>query len=755
MSAARSASAFGARLPGCSSAQIGVRCIAAPLRPHYLSVGVQVVRALLERYGDLLDAVRRRAHHAHVDLVADLMRLNRLAHVTLIADLLRIHVQDDVPGIDACEEGRTLWNDAIDQDTAVGGQAERGAERLRNRLEADAEPRPANDLHRGLAGRDQIADDAARGIDRYREAEANAAAARPRAQDRGVDADQLPVDVCERSAGVPSVDRRVGLDGAVELVALLDLEIAAVERGDHAHGHCRAEAERVSDRYRPFADLHAVRVAELCGRQVGGADADHREVCLRVDTDEARVVPLAVRKRNPDAVGAIHDMVVGHDVAVRRDDYAGAFAVDLLVDVDGSDGLLAGLDLADGVDVYDGGLDALYGVYDRVRADGCAGRPTVQYLQRAALRLMSADRLAAGPADQHAADQGPKGEDTKKRSDATRGHGIAPCLIRLREGIPDESDWLNGCRRGQPARPRPQQRRVDSVALALDLAEQAGHLDRHGGCLGALVACFGAGSLDRLLDALYRDDAKGDRQAAGERGAADAGSDGGGDMIVVRGRAADDAAERDKRVVAARIRHSLQGKWDLEAAGHPGDRDLLLGGAVALQRVQRAVEQRPGDEVVPAADDDAEREPLGGQIAFENGSFEQGSGSLRKFQILSHIRGTYVPVRYAGTGFLHRGESRNRRIGEGWLVAGAWLPPDAAPAGGQPGVARGRFGRADAVNGAAVRRCRTRRPAAGRRTGAVRADRCRERRRSGALRAERPSGARQCGRDVRSNCGRP
>ena len=60
----------------------------------------------------------------------------------------------------------------------------------------------------------------------------------------------------QRAAGVAGVDRRVGLDDLVDLEAVGRADVAA-EAGDDAGGRGAVEAERVADRDRRVADLHA------------------------------------------------------------------------------------------------------------------------------------------------------------------------------------------------------------------------------------------------------------------------------------------------------------------------------------------------------------------------------------------------------------------------------------------------------------------------------------------------------------------
>jgi hypothetical protein len=80
-----------------------------------------------------------------------------------------------------------------------------------------------------------------------RDREADALVPAGARQDRGVDADELAVEIDQRAAGVAGVDRGVGLD---EVLVLLDAQAGAADRADDAHGHRLADAEGIADRQR-------------------------------------------------------------------------------------------------------------------------------------------------------------------------------------------------------------------------------------------------------------------------------------------------------------------------------------------------------------------------------------------------------------------------------------------------------------------------------------------------------------------------
>ena len=94
-------------------------------------------------------------------------------------------------------------------------------------------------------------------VDGHREADTHVAAGRP--DDRGIDADQLAVQVHERASRVARIDRGVGLD---EVLVALDVDPAAPERAHDPGGDGLAEPEGVADGDDEIADLEYVAVSE-------------------------------------------------------------------------------------------------------------------------------------------------------------------------------------------------------------------------------------------------------------------------------------------------------------------------------------------------------------------------------------------------------------------------------------------------------------------------------------------------------------
>ena len=159
-------------------------------------------------------------------------------------------------------------------------------------------------------------------VRRHRETDALEAAVA--AENRGVDANELAVDVDERAAGVAGIDRGVGLDEVFIALDVGEDSDAAALGADDAARDSFADAERIADREHAVTDLYLGRVGERDGGEVVGVDLDDGDIGLLVTTDELGDEVAAVGQRDGDGLGAIHDVVVGRDVAVGANDHARA-----------------------------------------------------------------------------------------------------------------------------------------------------------------------------------------------------------------------------------------------------------------------------------------------------------------------------------------------------------------------------------------------------------------------------------------------
>ena len=161
-------------------------------------------------------------------------------------------------------------------------------------------------------------DDLLDGLGRNGEADADAAAGRR--VDRRVHADDLALGIEGRAAGIAAIDRRVDLQ---EIVIGAVADVASARRDD-AGRHRAAEAERIADREHPIADMRGLRGKLDIGIIAAALDLEQGEVGLGVGPDDRCGSRLAVVHRHRHIGRVLHDMIVGHDIAVRRNDEARA-----------------------------------------------------------------------------------------------------------------------------------------------------------------------------------------------------------------------------------------------------------------------------------------------------------------------------------------------------------------------------------------------------------------------------------------------
>ena len=98
-------------------------------------------------------------------------------------------------------------------------------------------------------------------VDRRREPDTDVRRPRGVGIDCGIHPDNLAADVQERPAGIPRIDRRVGLQHV--LPPAVDAAEWPAERRDDPHRHGVAQIERIPDGYDPVTRLHLLRVPEL------------------------------------------------------------------------------------------------------------------------------------------------------------------------------------------------------------------------------------------------------------------------------------------------------------------------------------------------------------------------------------------------------------------------------------------------------------------------------------------------------------
>jgi hypothetical protein len=139
------------------------------------------------------------------------------------------------------------------------------------------------------------------------------------ADHRGVDADNPAVAVDQWAAGITRVQRRVGLDHAVDQPPGRAAQ-AAAERADDAGRDRRLKPERIADRDDQLADAQPRRAAEFGIGQPAGGKAQDCQIGRRIVADRCGFDLAAVGHRGGEPARAGDDMVVGQEITVRGED---------------------------------------------------------------------------------------------------------------------------------------------------------------------------------------------------------------------------------------------------------------------------------------------------------------------------------------------------------------------------------------------------------------------------------------------------
>src|SRR5215469_5855758 len=153
--------------------------------------------------------------------------------------------------------------------------------------------------------------------------------------------------------------------------------------------------------------------------------------------------------------------------------------------------------------------------------------------------------------------------------------------------------------------------RLPDSSLPLSQARHdGGHLERALHRLAALVAGAGGRTLERLLESVHRQNAKGHRHTGLEPGQLQPVRRLTGDVFEVRRVAANHAAQCDHGIVATARGESADHHWQLERAGYAYHGEILGGATALVPGGARALEQAQDDEVVEARGDDRHAPPV-------------------------------------------------------------------------------------------------------------------------------------------------
>ena len=135
---------------------------------------------------------------------------------------------------------------------------------------------------------------------------------------RRADPDKAAGEIDQRAAAVPRINRGVGLE-QVLVIVVVDRDVA-LHAAENAAADRAAVAERVADHDDGLAKEIRRDVVQIDeGERLVAVDLDEGEVLLRVARDVARLETLIVVRDDLDFQigGALHDVLVRHDVAAR------------------------------------------------------------------------------------------------------------------------------------------------------------------------------------------------------------------------------------------------------------------------------------------------------------------------------------------------------------------------------------------------------------------------------------------------------
>src|SRR2546422_2003299 len=250
-------------------------------------------------------------HHHHRHLAAHPCFGDEARQVRGLRNLVPGKLHDYVPGFHTGLLRRGALHHGRDQCACSVGALEALRELLGEGLDRHTEPAALDLTVRGELRNNRLGH--ARG---HREAATHRPAAL--ADDRGVDTDNLPSGVDQRTTAIPRVDGGVGLN-----------EVVVRPTADHSTGRAYdpggdrlLEAERVADSHHRLADLERIRIPDGDDREPSGLDLQKGQVCLGIAPDYRGGQLTVVRQLHLDAGRILDDMVGGHDVAVRGQDEA-------------------------------------------------------------------------------------------------------------------------------------------------------------------------------------------------------------------------------------------------------------------------------------------------------------------------------------------------------------------------------------------------------------------------------------------------
>jgi hypothetical protein len=139
----------------------------------------------------------------------------------------------------------------------------------------------------------------------------------------GIHTDYLAARVDERPSGVAGIERGVRLDHAVDQPSAFRPH-GASKRAHDAGSDRGLETERIADRDRELAGTDRIGIAQPCRNLVRRGYAHDGKIGIGVIADHAGSAARAVDQCHVDRGRPGHDMAVGNDESVGREQKTGA-----------------------------------------------------------------------------------------------------------------------------------------------------------------------------------------------------------------------------------------------------------------------------------------------------------------------------------------------------------------------------------------------------------------------------------------------
>ena len=160
------------------------------------------------------------------------------------------------------------------------------------------------------------------------------------------------------------------------------------------------------------------------------------------------------------------------------------------------------------------------------------------------------------------------------------------------------------------------------------------HLDGSRSAVIALVACFGPGTFNGLLNVFSGQHAEHNRDFGGKGGLGNALGDLAAHIVIVAGAATDYGAQAYDGVIPSAGSHAGGDERYLKGARNPGHGDIVLRHLMAPQAVQGAGQKPGGNEFVETGGDNAYPYFLG--TSFPSNIYMADSPILDRWQFLNN-----------------------------------------------------------------------------------------------------------------------